>query len=307
MRGYVGVTDYDWYRFLREREGLREVNFWQPSGGRAFRAIEKSEPFFFKLKAPYNAIAGFGLFVGHEVIPDWRAWEDFGAANGAPDYATMRRRIEQYLPPARLGLKCSYPIGCLMVAEPVFFERDDWVPQPRDWPRHVVQGKRYDMTVGEGARIWKECLDRAAVTRPEFVSEGDAPRFGPGRLVQPRLGQGSFRVSVAHAYANACAVTTEHSMPVLEAAHIKRYADGGAHAVCNGILLRSDLHRLFDSGYVTVTPDYRFEVSPRLRDEWNNGHSYYGWHGQAILLPRTQADRPDKALLAWHNEHKFRD
>ena len=39
----------------------------------------------------------------------------------------------------------------------------------------------------------------------------------------------------------------------------------------NGILLRSDLHKLFDVGYVTVTPELTLEVSPRLREEWHNG------------------------------------
>lgn len=45
MKAYVGVTDRDWYRFLLGRPDLDEVNFWQPSGGRAFRAIKPGDPF----------------------------------------------------------------------------------------------------------------------------------------------------------------------------------------------------------------------------------------------------------------------
>jgi putative restriction endonuclease len=113
-------------------------------------------------------------------------------------------------------------------------------------------------------------------------------------------------VAVTDAYARACAVTSEHSLVVLEAAQIKPYADGGAHDVANGLLLRSDVHRLFDEGYVTVTPDARFEVSPRLRDEWDNGRVYYELHGRPVARPRNRLERPDTALLAWHNEHVYR-
>ena len=54
------------------------------------------------------------------------------------------------------------------------------------------------------------------------------------------------RFAVTSAYQSACAVTMEHSLPVLDAAHIRPYSDGGEHEVSNGLLLRSDIHRLFD-------------------------------------------------------------
>jgi len=82
-------------------------------------------------------------------------------------------------------------------------------------------------------------------------------------LIRPRLGQGAFRVSVTEAYNRACAVTQEHSLPALEAAHIRPFAKEGPHEVRNGLLLRADLHRLFEQGYLTVTPNHRLEVIRR--------------------------------------------
>jgi putative restriction endonuclease len=76
--------------------------------------------------------------------------------------------------------------------------------------------------------------------------------------------------------------------------------------VSNGLLLRSDLHRLFDRGYLTVTPDHRVRVSPALREEFDNGRSYYGLDGARIHLPPRREDRPDAELLAWHGEAVFR-
>jgi putative restriction endonuclease len=72
-------------------------------------------------------------------------------------------------------------------------------------------------------------------------------------------------------------------------------------------LLRADLHRLFDTGYVTVTPELRFEVGQRLRDDFNNGKSYYPLHGSRLQVPSNQTNRPQREFLEWHNEHVFRD
>lgn len=73
----------------------------------------------------------------------------------------------------------------------------------------------------------------------------------------------------------------------------------------NGLLLRADIHRLFDRGYVTVTPDLRFVVSQRLAKEFENGKAYYKRDGKVLGLPKNAADRPDLELLRWHNENVF--
>ena len=124
--------------------------------------------------------------------------------------------------------------------------------------------------------------------------------------MHPRLGQGTFRIAVTDAYERACSVTGEHSLPALEAAHIKPYADLGPHETSNGLLLRADFHRLFDQGYVTVTPDLRVEVSKRLREDFQNGRTYYPFHGKPVTIPTTPEHRPRPDFLEWHNLEKFR-
>lgn len=72
------------------------------------------------------------------------------------------------------------------------------------------------------------------------------------------------------------------------------------------MLLRSDFHKLFDLGLVTVTRDFRVEVSPRIREEWFNGKAYYRLHGKELAnLPEAIAHRPDPAFLSWHNENRY--
>ena len=159
-----------------------------------------------------------------------------------------------------------------MLTQPVFLPREAWVRPPADWPDNAVQGKSYDLTEGEGARVWQEVLAAAGAQRTGASLSGPiapgaalGPRYGDPTLVRPRLGQGTFRLAVTAAYDRACAVTHEHSLPALEAAHIRPFAEEGTHEVSNGLLLRSDIHRLFDKGYVGVTPEYRFVVSKALR------------------------------------------
>ena len=101
-------------------------------------------------------------------------------------------------------------------------------------------------------------------------------------------------------------MSSESTLPVLQAAHIRPYARGGLHRVDNGLLLRRDLHRLYDLGYVTVTPDHVFRVGQRLRAEFNNGRSYYELNASTIVVPSEAASQPDRAALEWHASTVFR-
>lgn len=309
QKGYIGLTDPDWYAFLSAHPHVDEVNFWQPHGGRTFRAIAPGEPFFFKLRAPHRGIAGFGFFERYESLPAWLAWECFGEMNGAPDFESMIERIVRLRGDGG-SPSGDFEIGCIMVTAPVFFTEDEWVTPPSDWARTgIQQGKTYALDSVEGARVYRDCMEQAT-QRPRYWNVERAaessPRYGSPALVRPRLGQGLFSLAVRDAYHGACAVTGEHSAPVLEAAHIVPYGRGGEHRVDNGLLLRSDLHRLYDRGYVTVTPDLEFRVGDSLRDDFNNGRSYYALSGSKIVVPEAESWRPNRDHLDWHFHEVFR-
>lgn len=307
--GTVAITDYGWYEFLSRRRIWEEVNFWTPSARFAFRAPEFS-PFFFKLRAPHNAIVGFGYFASYAVLPDWLAWECFTEGNGCSSFDEMRERLIRIRRGYRYAGSESVPhIGCIVLVNAVFFQREEWVAQPADWPVRAQRPKRYDLTNGEGARVWRECLQRWSASEERIALDTGSsldretnPRYGSPTLVRPRLGQGAFRVAVTQAYRRACAVTGEHSLPALEAAHIRPFSKAGPNTVRNGILFRADLHRLFERGYITVTPDTVLEVSDRLRKDFENGRTYYPLHGTRISVPQDPREHPDPSYLSWHNE-----
>lgn len=303
MIGTIAITDSGWYETLRDLD-LDEVNFWTPSPRRAFRGVQYS-PFFFKLRAPANAICGFGYFARYSRLPDWLAWECFDIGNGSVSLEEMRSRI--YSIRSRGGMKdpsSIRDIGCILIVQPTFFAESDWIAQPADWPSPTQTYKGYDLTKGEGLRIWQECLERVRRSEVPKASE-ERQKYGEPILVKLRLGQGTFRVAVTDAYDRACAVTGEHSLPALEAAHIKPFAESGTHDVRNGLLLRADLHRLFDKGYITVTPNFHLEISSRLRVDFHNGKTYYPLQGSSLRVPKKKIERPDPNMLKWHNDNRF--
>ena len=72
------------------------------------------------------------------------------------------------------------------------------------------------------------------------------------------------------------------------------------------MLLRSDVHTLFDRGYLAVDPRYRLLVSPRPREDFHNGDQFYALAGQVIDLPEQRADRPNRDFLEWHLGEVFK-
>jgi len=241
-------------------------------------------------------------------LPDWLAWDTFGEANGVASLDLLRERLGVIREGARIEADPQGRIGCCLIAEAIFFPKGGWVRPPSDWRPRTQSGASFDLSEGEGLRVWQECLARAAelhLLAAPAVAQTDRARFGAPAFHRPRLGQGIFRVHVLDAYGRACSVTGEHSLPVLEAAHIRPYAQGGEHDVNNGLVLRSDLHRLFDRGYVTVDEAERLVVGKRLKEDFDNGRSYYALHGKELGLPSDQPLRPSGEALAWHREHVY--
>ena len=310
LDAWVAVTDKDWFDFLASLKEVDEVNFWQPKPwGGQFRVLSRGEPLLFKLKAPHNAIAGGGFFQAYSTFPLSLAWQAFGAKNGAATHQDVWDRIIR-LRHERVERWEDPDIGCIVLVEPFFWPEELWIPQPADWGSQTVRGKGYDLTVEPGRSLWKQVADRLLATGAG-KSGGRETQLEFGGYADPttirhRLGQGTFRVIVTDAYARSCAVTGERALPTLDAAHIRPFSDLETHSVTNGLLLRSDVHRQFDAGYITVTPDYHVEASPRMRDDFNDGENYIRLHGSPIVLPARAQDAPDPEFLRWHNENRFR-
>ncbi|ENZ4205842.1 MULTISPECIES: HNH endonuclease [Providencia] len=115
---------------------------------------------------------------------------------------------------------------------------------------------------------------------PEYVT----------RSILYRRGQRKFRQSLLYAYEGKCAVTGCSIQELLEAAHINPFSKSGSQGdiVNNGILLRADIHTLFDLGLLKINSNYEVEIS----DDLNIDPVYSVLHGSIINLPKDKSDRP---------------
>jgi putative restriction endonuclease len=308
MKFWVGVTDNQWFKYLSETRP-DEVNFWQPSATPPFTSAPTGLPFLFKLKRPYNHIAGGGFFVTYSRLPLSLAWEIFGQKNGCRSIDELRGLIY----PLTAGNRKDDDIGCTVLANPFFIEEKAWIAEPPGWSPNIVRGKMYDTTEAAGNDIWLSIQARLSLLPLESTQSSEiikaaetCEKYGSPIEIRPRIGQSSFRILVTEAYRRRCAITGEKTLVALEAAHIVPYSDEGLHDVSNGLLLRADFHRLFDVGLVGVTPDLHIRVSPRIRESWFNGKVYYQLDGKPLsTVPVHPSMRPDPDRLDWHLRNRF--
>lgn len=313
MKFYLGVTDNSWYRYL-SRINPEDINFWQPSGSVNFKVLNSGAPFLFKLKKPLNAIGGIGFFSSHTFLPIAIAWDTFHNRNGCDTYDEFSKMIFNYRNDKQ---NINPTIGCIVLTNPIFFRQEDWIETPSDWGKSIVQGKSYDSEDLTGKLIWQQVekllekylyVDSATDGKSQFLLEEPAsPLYYNSILSKVRIGQGAFRVLVTDAYSRRCSITGEKTLPVLDAAHIKPYAESGPHFISNGLLLRSDIHKLFDGGYLTITDEYKVEVSSRIKVEFENGKEYYQYHGKRLsCIPDREIDKPNEKYIRWHNTNIYK-
>lgn len=114
-----------------------------------------------------------------------------------------------------------------------------------------------------------------------------------------REGQNRFRTAVLDAYGRACALTGANAVGALEAAHVTPYSGTISNVVTNGICLRADLHRLWDSGQIALDE----ESGTVLLGAALRTTTYASLHGSpAANLPRKRSERPSQLALRAHRE-----
>jgi putative restriction endonuclease len=312
---FVANTDSAWFDYLSTRATngiVDEVNFWQPKSQKPMISLLPGAPVLFRLKAPHRAIAGFGFFAHFGVIDLDAAWATFGWKNGDPDRMRFFQRIGGYRRLDLLDPKTArLPLGSTVLREAHFWPRERWIPWGTDegWHDNIVQGATVrDPAIADRLReaMYTEMREAPGDFSDHFELVAVDDREVRMREVAIREGQGSFRLRLLSAYEGQCAITGEHTIPVLDAAHIQPYLGAKSNHLQNGLVLTKEFHALFDAGYVGITPDYEVRVSDRLREEFRNGHRYYPFDGKSLVrTPTDSGCKPSRDALAWHMTNRF--
>ncbi|MEW2376124.1 HNH endonuclease [Micromonospora sp. NPDC047812] len=157
-------------------------------------------------------------------------------------------------------------------------------------PPDSARGVR-GMSAAERDRL-VDALEASRAPEPDALPEGRRRRLAQ---VTARQGQADFRRRLVEAYGGRCAITGCDTEAALQAAHISPYDGPATNRVTNGLLLRADVHNLFDRGLIWVDGQLRVRVKPEAAH-------YAEWHGQELRPPARTADRPDTAALRAHRQ-----
>lgn len=119
------------------------------------------------------------------------------------------------------------------------------------------------------------------------------------RSIALRQGQPRFRAKLIRIYRTRCAISGCRVEAVLEAAHIIQYRGTKSHRIKNGLLLRTDLHTLFDRKLIAIdSASMTILVSAELK-----GSIYEkSWAGKKLRLPKDKANWPDKGAIDSHRK-----
>ena len=138
---------------------------------------------------------------------------------------------------------------------------------------------------------FKSLVEESGFGHELAAPEAQSRRINGGHtsvLVRARKGQTLFRKALIDRYGTTCAFTGECPLEVLEAAHLYSYASVGEHHEHGGLLLRRDLHRLFDCGKVAVHPS---ALVLDVAEELHSYSLYQQLHGSKLQVRISASQR----------------
>jgi hypothetical protein len=178
----------------------------------------------------------------------------------------------------------NYPNFVIGTLRLVFADADRRALRAVQW-RDAGKGKTFskaDVEISETDTTFEELGD----FNPRNKADG---RRRIERLVTIRQGQPMFRAKLMEAYERRCAVTGSSIEETLEAAHISPYRGTDSNHVRNGLLLRADIHTLFDLGLIRIDAKGRIKAEDHIREVYKLP--------EQIFMPRLSSLRPEPVAL----------
>ena len=293
----ISPTDIDWFYFNKMRNQTNSINFWTPTPWNIKR-LNHGDRLYFMLKSPIRKIGGFGIFNNYEnlSIPD--AWEKFGYGNGVESKPRLIKRLNKYLSKntsLNAGLE-SHQIGCISLNNCEFWEDIQFIDIEQtihEFKKNIVKIKFFNEYDSIQSHHNSLVMDSS---KYEIVGSGEKHKKAYQQNV--RIGQSEFRAKLINAYHGQCCISKETCEELLEAAHIQPYINKKSNHVQNGLLLRIDLHKLFDSGLLKIDQNYLVHISSQLQSG-----NYRTYDKKRILLPKNPNNWPSKMAIFERNKN----
>ena len=280
MSFIIAPTDPDWFGFHRQNQFNDKINFWTPTDWK-FKALQPGEMVVFEMKGPGPAmIGGYGTFLEYKFQPIDDAWQEFGRRNGCESKAALIGALSHHK-----TFDPKQGIGCLALGNVIFFDNPVPVPNGIDFSRNTVKYSKYDVPFP---------FAQVTPVSSDFVLVQAARKKKKTQTVTQREGQAQFHTMVSIAYDHKCCISGEKTPELLQAAHIQDYISKESHHIQNGLLLRVDLHTLFDNGLLAIDSDYRIHISSLVQSP-----EYRKFDNMVISLPNHSSLYPSKDALKY--------
>ena len=266
----IAKTHQTWFDNLKSK-ACNEVVFWTPSDWKIRENIF-GKPFYFIKRGHESVLMGVGKFRSYALHKISNAWNKYSYKLGADSLNDLMKLLGR--------MNATDEIGCIELGDVEYWDPSNYLL--------YIEGKYLQK--------FKYCeaskIDIVTLNVPEdfkLTKVSKKRQKSAGRVV--RLGQAAFKKLLMREYGRCC-VTGECQHELLEAAHIQSYMSEKSHHIQNGLLLRCDIHKLFDSGLLIIDDDYCVRLSSKLTSQ-----NYECFRGQKIYLPSNQRSYPSKEAL----------
>ncbi|HWQ27285.1 MAG TPA: HNH endonuclease [Chlorobaculum sp.] len=180
-------------------------------------------------------------------------------------------------------------------------DREIWNEFYQDWDRLPFESEKL-----------RASIEHSTVEKLNQIDEDELPKEGRTRerIVKTRVNQAFFRTMILASYNNTCCITGLQNSELLVAGHIKPWSIDEKNRLNprNGLAMNALHDKAFESGLLTITPDYKVKISTLLKQQKKGlavRDYFLQYDGKEILLPSRFL--PDVEFLWHHNRERFKN
>jgi putative restriction endonuclease len=287
-------TTREWFDF-HVNMGKPEVAFWQPTPAKPLEATVGMRWYFKELHAP--RLLGFGLYESWESMSPDDLFRRHGPKTGYPSEAEFLVALGKL---ARNGVIPSV-VGNIMLTNFTTFNRPISVDSVglADLNVRFAYLDNFDPIELSYAHV----KDGAPV-QSKFALVDEEQAIRQLKTAKQRSGQRQFRDMLLNLYGATCALSGPQPREVLQAAHIQVFVNEESNHPENGLLLRSDIHALFDLGIFSIDGNHVVHFNK----DWISIHPQYGAYDDLPLkIPKTSEVVPSSVALKFHADNVARE
>lgn len=304
-------VDHSWYSIIKSEyfsAGTNSTNFWtvecEQDLDPALRTFEPGTMVLYVLDHhDHSFVVGGGFFLSWVFLNPKQLWEILGVRNGSHSYEDFFDKVRA------LGGNEDSVLASSVLNGTFILTRRDSIMIPDEFRAHFQDlPARSLLSLDEPiGKYLEKIVNEVRVAMLDAYGQHWPGIYYVASNRNSRSYIQGFTARVMNAYEFRCAITGTSARPVLEVAHLQPFYDHNFQSVQNGILLRCDVQKMFNTGYITLEykndDEIAVKVSRTIKSVWAEDYAVY--NGKKIFLPKDRALWPKKEYIEWHQKNCF--